>query len=241
MDYSLPGSSVHGIFQGTTLEWIISSSRGTFWPSNQIHVSCTTGGFFFNTESPAKPCLEVWSTPCSVPMRAKLWYWVTGEDWNRRAEVKKGEWWGRANEVQRENGSEVLWQSFPRQRHVRGPLLFLSASVKVIHIFIASVTSPLPTPSSNNTREDSTHGHHQMVNTEIRLIIFFAPLPFTSLLFSAICKVSSDNHFAYLHFFSLGTVFITTSYTMPQSSFHSSLGTLSVRSNPLNLFVTSTV
>ena len=28
---------------------------------------------------------------------------------------------------------------------------------------------PLPT-----TQEDSTHGHHQMVNTEIRLIIFFA-------------------------------------------------------------------
>ena len=30
------------------------------------------------------------------------------------------------------------------------------------------------TPSSNNTREDSIHGHHQIVNTEIRLIIFFA-------------------------------------------------------------------
>ena len=28
--------------------------------------------------------------------------------------------------------------------------------------------------SSNNTREDSIHGHHQMVNTKIRLIIFFA-------------------------------------------------------------------
>ena len=28
--------------------------------------------------------------------------------------------------------------------------------------------------SSNNTREDSTHRHHQMVNTEIRLILFFA-------------------------------------------------------------------
>ena len=26
------------------------------------------------------------------------------------------------------------------------------------------------TPSSNNTREDSIHGHHQRVNTEIRLI-----------------------------------------------------------------------
>ena len=30
------------------------------------------------------------------------------------------------------------------------------------------------TLSSNNTREDSTHGHHQMVNTKIRLIIFSA-------------------------------------------------------------------
>ena len=30
------------------------------------------------------------------------------------------------------------------------------------------------TPPSNNTREDSTHGQPQMVNTEIRLIIFFA-------------------------------------------------------------------
>ena len=30
------------------------------------------------------------------------------------------------------------------------------------------------TPSSNNTREDSTHGHHQMGNTKIRLIMFFA-------------------------------------------------------------------
>ena len=30
------------------------------------------------------------------------------------------------------------------------------------------------TPSSNNTREDYEHGHHQMVNTEIRLIILFA-------------------------------------------------------------------
>ena len=29
------------------------------------------------------------------------------------------------------------------------------------------------TLSSNNTREDSTHGRHQMANTEIRLIMFF--------------------------------------------------------------------
>ena len=28
--------------------------------------------------------------------------------------------------------------------------------------------------AKHNTREDSTHGHHQMVNTEIILIIVFA-------------------------------------------------------------------
>ena len=30
------------------------------------------------------------------------------------------------------------------------------------------------TPSSNKTSEDSTHGHHQIVNTKITLIVFFA-------------------------------------------------------------------
>ena len=29
------------------------------------------------------------------------------------------------------------------------------------------------TPSANNTREDSTYGHHQMANTKTKLIIFF--------------------------------------------------------------------
>ena len=34
----------------------------------------------------------------------------------------------------------------------------------------------------------------------------FSPLPFASLLFWAVCKASSDNHFAFLHFFFLGMV-----------------------------------
>ena len=42
----------------------------------------------------------------------------------------------------------------------------------------------------------------------------FSLLPFTSLLFWAICKASSENHFAFLHFFFLGMVLITASCTM---------------------------
>ena len=47
MDCSLPGSSVHGIFQASVLEWVaISSSRLSSQPRNQTSVSCMTGRFF---------------------------------------------------------------------------------------------------------------------------------------------------------------------------------------------------
>ena len=40
MDCTLPGSSVHGIFQAIVLEWIaISFSRGSSWPRNETRVS----------------------------------------------------------------------------------------------------------------------------------------------------------------------------------------------------------
>ena len=58
-------------------------------------------------------------------------------------------------------------------------------------------------------------------------ISFLSPLPFTSLLFSAICKASSDNHFTFLHLFFLAMDLITASCTMSWISVHSSSGTLS--------------
>ena len=51
------------------------------------------------------------------------------------------------------------------------------------------------TPSSKNTRDDSTHGYHQMVNTEINWIIFIA-LKDGEALFSLVqfsCSVMSDS------------------------------------------------
>ena len=41
MDYSLPGSSVHGIFQARILEWVaVSYSRGSPQPRDQTCISC---------------------------------------------------------------------------------------------------------------------------------------------------------------------------------------------------------
>ena len=70
----------------------------------------------------------------------------------------------------------------------------------------------------------------------IQLGLYFPfPLFFASLLFSGICKISSDNQFAFLHFFFFGMVLVTASYIMLRTSVHTSLGTLSTRSDPFNL------
>ena len=47
MDCSLPGSSIHGIFQAGVLEWVaISFSRGSSQPGDRTQVSHIAGGFF---------------------------------------------------------------------------------------------------------------------------------------------------------------------------------------------------
>ena len=52
MDYSLPGSSVHGIFQARILEWVaISSSRRSSRPGDWTRVSCIVGR-----------CFTIWAT-----------------------------------------------------------------------------------------------------------------------------------------------------------------------------------
>ena len=50
------------------------------------------------------------------------------------------------------------------------------------------------TSSSNNTREDSTHGHHQMVNTKIRLIIFLCSQRWSSSIESAKTRLGADSN-----------------------------------------------
>ena len=56
---------------------------------------------------------------------------------------------------------------------------------------------------------------------------YFFPFLLCLSLFWAICKTYSDNHFAFLYFFFLGMVLITTSCTMLWTSNHSFSDTLS--------------
>ena len=64
MDCSPPGSSVHGVLQARTLEWV-----AILWHRNQTHISCIGRQIFFTNEPPGKPhsSLIPPSKPLSFP------------------------------------------------------------------------------------------------------------------------------------------------------------------------------
>ena len=76
MDCSPPGSSVHGILQARTLEWVaIPFSRGSFRPRGQTHVFLAGG--FFTTEPPGKPPNTVVTAAYRVLNMCEASTWLT--------------------------------------------------------------------------------------------------------------------------------------------------------------------
>ena len=67
MEYSPPGSSIHGILQARTLEWVaVPSSRGSSQPRDQTQASHIAGRFF--TIWATRETQEYWSgQPCPSP------------------------------------------------------------------------------------------------------------------------------------------------------------------------------
>ena len=79
MDCSLPGSSVHGISQARTLEWVaVSYSRGSSWPRDQICVSCI-----------GRQILHHWATREALILHLDLAKKLRSKGW-RLASHKKG-------------------------------------------------------------------------------------------------------------------------------------------------------
>ena len=156
------------------------------------------------------------------------------------------------------------WKSFLYSSSVYSCHLFLisSAFVRSISVLYRAHLCMKCSPGISNFLEEISSLSHSIVflyffalimeeglsllailwNSAFKWVcLSFSPLPLASFLFLAICKASSDSHFAFLPFYFLGIVLIPVSCTMSQTSIHSSSVTLSIRSNPLNLFLTSTV
>ena len=82
MDSSPPGSSVHGISQARTLEWVaIFFSRGSFWPRDWTRVSCIASIFFTigaTREAPKYSGISLNTVYLQCPMRASKIIWQAG-------------------------------------------------------------------------------------------------------------------------------------------------------------------
>ena len=96
MDYSPPGSFVHGISQARILDWVaISFPRGSSWPKDQTCVSCI-----------------------SYIGRQILYCWASRMGWRiKRTKVRRLVWWVGKNSCERtwrETGGQ--WSGNMRQR-----------------------------------------------------------------------------------------------------------------------------
>ena len=79
MDCSQPGSSVHGIFQASILEWVaIPFSRGSLTQGSNLSPALT--GRFFTAEAPGKP-LVFWRTTKIFSTVAVQFYIPTSSVW----------------------------------------------------------------------------------------------------------------------------------------------------------------
>ena len=77
MDYSLPGSCVHGILQTITLEWVaIPFSRGPSWARDQTRVSPALAGRFFTTSTIWKAVIQGYGND-STSVTWITWVWKT--------------------------------------------------------------------------------------------------------------------------------------------------------------------
>ena len=84
MDCSPPVSSVHGIIQARILEWVVvPSSRGSSWPGDRTHVSCTG---FFTTDPPGNT--NVISIPIFLPLSPLISVLLTVEKLIKRVLLK---------------------------------------------------------------------------------------------------------------------------------------------------------
>ena len=165
------------------MEWVaFSFSRGSSQPRDWTQISCIEGGFFSSWATREVKTTEVgslsllqWIFPTQELNRGLLHCrWILYQLSYQgslivrpsRMNAKKCPFQHRGKKCKVEN------QEIPGKRHI-WPWSTKWSRAKANRVSPRECTGrskhPLPT-----TQEDTTHGHHQMVNTEIRLIIFFA-------------------------------------------------------------------
>ena len=135
MDCSLPGSSIHGIFQARVLEWgAIAFSKGSSWPRDRIQVSCIAG-----------KCFTIWAT------REATWVLegscqLVDDHLGCYQDAWKCTWtWG--------------WEGSTVDRSILGSRIYLTDSTQPLSLLKASCwTDPLPRAGLTSGGQGGWHG-----------------------------------------------------------------------------------
>ena len=114
MDSSLPGSSVHGIFQARILERVaISSSRGSSWPRDQtwsLHLlHCQADSL--SLASPENPCKSTIPQFFKSPFALKTCPWSRCPEWSHVSPyLSEGDGWNISSVVLSLKGCLETWE-----------------------------------------------------------------------------------------------------------------------------------
>ena len=123
-DYSLPGSSVHGIFQARMLGWVaISFSRGSSRPGDRTHVFCFSwiAGGFFTTGITWEVRLQSSSLALSINRGWVKLTWITaGGRLGRITTLHKDGWKGNGQNTEPKSCPERGWLRSVSLPHLRG-------------------------------------------------------------------------------------------------------------------------
>ena len=107
MDYSLPGSSIHGILQVRIWEWVADSfSRGSSWPRAQNRVSCIGRRVLYHWATRGSLTSSVILSQC----RCGFWEWMAEDQvsitYNQTTFAEKFKIWG-YNLITEETGAQL--------------------------------------------------------------------------------------------------------------------------------------
>ena len=151
MACSSPGSSVHGILQARTLEWVaIPFSRGSSRPMDRTSVSCTASRFFtlwvtreahWGQGSIVETTSEFWPNVLTVPGSPALWHLTRGESHR----VTPLMW---RQELGPHRGTALISLTVKQDRQKRWGVLIRKGEAKLLalsSLLSNSVTASLPT------------------------------------------------------------------------------------------------
>ena len=145
MDCSLPGSSVHGIFQAIVLEWVaISFSKGSSQPRDRTRVSCIVDRRF-----------TIWATEDTCTLMSTSELFTIARTWKKPRWPLADEW------------IRKLWYIYTMEYSVQFSCSVVSDSLRPHELQHTRPPCPSPTPGVHSNSRPSSRWCHPAISSSV--------------------------------------------------------------------------